>query len=79
MAGVLLAPKSGKETREELAAAAQEAVEKAKVKVEEVKEKAGEVVEEVKQQVKQKLEKAPCAGEVEEAPAAKAEAADPEK
>ena len=49
------------------------------MKVEEVKEKAGEVVEEVKQQVKQKLEKAPCAGEVEEAPAAKAEASDPEK
>ena len=79
VAGVLLAPKSGKETREELATAAQEAVEKAKVKVEEVKGKAGEVVEEVRQQVKHKLEKAPCAGEVEEAPAAKAEAADPEK
>ena len=45
VAGVLLAPKSGKETREELAHAAKEAVEKAKEKLEEVKEKAGEVAE----------------------------------
>ena len=60
MAGVLLAPKSGKETREELAQAAKEAVEKAKVKMEEAKEKAEEVVEEVKGQIKQKMENCQC-------------------
>jgi hypothetical protein len=57
VAGVLLAPKPGKETREDIAKAAQEAVDKAKIKLEEVKEKAGEVVEEVKGKVKLKMEK----------------------
>lgn len=63
VAGVLLAPKAGKETREELALKAKEAVEKAKEKIDEVKEKAGEVVEEVKHHVKQKMEKLPCGSE----------------
>ena len=60
VAGVLLAPKSGKETREDLALAAKEAVEKAKEKIEVVKEKAEEVVEEVKGQVKKKMETCEC-------------------
>ena len=55
VAGALLAPKSGKETREELAQAAKEAVEKAKEKLEEVKEKAAEVDEEVKRKLKEKM------------------------
>lgn len=79
VAGVLLAPKSGKETREELASAAHEAVEKAKVKIEEVKEKAEEVVEEVKVHVKQKLEKAPCESAALEAGGEKAAADEPGK
>lgn len=64
VAGVLLAPKSGKETREELAVKAKEAVEKAKEKIDEIKEKTGEVVDEIKNQVKQKIENLPCGSEV---------------
>jgi len=60
VSGVLLAPKAGKETREELAQAAKEAVEKAKEKIDEVKEKAVVVVEDVKGQVKQKIENCHC-------------------
>jgi len=45
VAGILLAPKSGKETREEIALAAKDAVEKAKEKIEEAKVKAEEAVE----------------------------------
>ena len=60
VAGVLLAPKSGKETREELAVATKDAVEKAKVKIEEVKEKTLEKVEEAKGQLKQKMESCHC-------------------
>ena len=60
VAGVLLAPKAGKETREELAVAAKEAVEKAKEKIDEVKVKTLEVVEEVKGQVKHKIENCHC-------------------
>ena len=41
VAGVLLAPKSGKETREDIANATKESVEKAKMKLEEAKGKAG--------------------------------------
>jgi gas vesicle protein len=57
VAGVLLAPKAGKETREDITQVTKEAVEKAKGKMEEVKEKAGAVVEEVKTKVKKKIEK----------------------
>ena len=78
VAGVLLAPKSGKETREDLANATKEGIEKAKVKAEEAKIKAVEVVAEVKSKVKQKMGKTdPCDCGCSEASAASNE--EPEK
>ncbi len=48
-AGVLLAPKSGKETREDLVKATREIPEKAKVMVEKAKEKMDEVKEKLQE------------------------------
>ena len=74
VAGVLLAPKAGKETREDLTQAAKDAVEKAKEKIEEVKEKAVGVVEEVKGQVKLKMDSCHCGCEDKLEPSASEEA-----
>jgi gas vesicle protein len=55
--GVLYAPKSGKETREDLLNVAREAKEKAAECVEQGKQKASELVEEGKRQAKESIDK----------------------
>ena len=59
VAGILLAPKSGKETREQLAQSAKDAAAKADETVKEIQSKADSVVEELQrkgEEIKEKLQ-----------------------
>jgi gas vesicle protein len=60
IAGILLAPKSGKETREELAKGAKEAAERTKETVKEIQNKADKVTSDLQkkgEEIKGQLEK----------------------
>ncbi len=58
MAGMLLAPKAGKETREDIKAKANEVQERTKEMIEETKERAGEMYDKSRQMIGETRERA---------------------